>query len=47
MFKTQAGHHLDRDIKACKRLKRESTGLGVRSHKILAKIIAVESELDL
>lgn len=38
IFKAQAGQHLDEgNVKAGKKSKRESTGLGVRSQDILVK----------
>lgn len=38
IFKAQVGRHLDEgDVKAGKKSKRESTGLGVRSQDILVK----------
>lgn len=38
IFKAHVGQHLDNgDVKAAKKSKRESTGLGVRSQDILVK----------
>lgn len=37
IFKAEVGQQLDGDVKTGKRIKKESTGLGVRNHDILVK----------